>query len=52
MGIDPKTGFNSVECIRCGRCAASCPSSSLHMTVFGISGKKEKTLSRGKESED
>lgn len=52
MGIDPKTGFNSVECIRCGRCAASCPSSSLRMTVLGFSGKNEKTLSRGKESEN
>ena len=31
MGIDPKTQFDSVECIRCGRCARVCPTDALSL---------------------
>lgn len=55
MGIDPRTEFNSVECIRCGRCTDCCPTASLHLTAFGLSAgnrtcaQKEKTLPRKEE---
>lgn len=42
MDVDPVKSPNSVECIRCGACAVSCPTESIHL-CFGSAGKIVKT---------
>lgn len=40
MGIDPKTQFDSTECIRCGRCARVCPTDALSLGLGCFRGKE------------
>ncbi|WP_288165723.1 4Fe-4S dicluster domain-containing protein [Dorea formicigenerans] len=39
MDVDPVKNPNSAECIRCGKCVASCPKESLALKfVYGKKG--------------